>query len=106
MSDPRDEFADADIISSGDDGFTRPGFELTARIIRSRRAKIVAIPMLAAVVAATAVLVTDSHPATVPAAPGQQITITNTAVGGAGVVGHDGWVGTAGCRRGRACPKG
>ena len=105
MSDPRDEFADADVISSGDD-FTLRGFELTARIVRSRRARIIAIPVLAAGLATAAVLVTDSHPAGEPPAPGQQIAITNTAVGGAGVVGYGGWTGSAGCRRGRACPRG
>jgi hypothetical protein len=107
VSDPRDEFADADIISSGDDNdLTLRGFELTARIVRSRRAKIIAIPVLAAALAAGAVLTTDSRPASEPAPPSQQITITNSAVGGAGVVGHDGWVGAAGCRRGRGCPRG
>lgn len=108
MSDPGDESADADIISSGEGFgvFRISRWPFLARIVRSRRARFVAIPVLAAALSGAAVLATDSHPASEPAAPGQQITITNTAVGGAGVVGHDGWVGAAGCRRGRACPKG
>lgn len=109
MSDPRDEFADADIISSGGEGFGAFGvsrWPVLTRIIRSRRARIIAAPVVAAALAGGGVLVAVSQPAGSPAMPAQQIVITNTAIGGAGVVGPDGWAGAAGCRRGRGCPRG
>lgn len=108
VSDPGDESVDADIISSGEDfgAFRISRWPFVARIIRSRRARIVAVPVLAAMLATAAATATDSHQATEPAQPSQQVTITNTAVGGAGMVGYEGWIGAAGCRRGRACPRG
>ena len=105
VSDPRDELADADIISGGGEDFDARCPRL-AGIIRSRRARIIAIPVLAAALAGAVVTVTGSHPASEPVPPAQQVTITNTAVGATGVVGPDGWAGPAGCRRGSSCPKG
>jgi hypothetical protein len=105
VSDPRDESADADIISSGSEdfgAFASRWPELT-RIVRSRRARIIAVPVLAAALATAALLATDSHPASLPAQPGQQITILNTT---AGVAGPYGWVYPIGCRDGRGCPRG
>ncbi len=109
VSDPRDELADADVISSGGEDFGafaasrwptwsgvsgggggRPGgaggrplrrLGHRARRIRSRRARIVAVPVLAGVVAAVALLIPDSHPATRLAPPGQQAVVTNTTAG-------------------------
>jgi hypothetical protein len=95
VSDPRDELADADVISSGGEGLALLG--RLAGIIRSRRARIIAVPVLAATLTAAALLVPDSHPASSPAAPSQQVS---------GVVGANGWMGPTGCRRGRSCPRG
>ena len=109
VSDPRDESPAADIISSGGEDFGTfavSRWPQLTRIIRSRRARIIAVPVLAAALATAALLVTDTHPARGPAPSGQQITITNTAVGAAGVVGPHGWIGPAGCRPGRSCPRG
>jgi len=109
VSDSRDEFADTDIISSGGEGpgiFAASRWPGLARVVRSRRARIIAVPVVAAALAGAALLVADSQPASSPAVPGQQIVISNTAVAGAGVVGPDGWAGSAGCRRGRGCPRG
>ena len=77
VSDPRDELADADIISSGGRDFS----VLRARVIRSRWSRAAAIPVLVGLVAAAALLVRSPHPATRPAAPGQQAAITNTTTG-------------------------
>jgi Sigma-70 region 2 len=52
-----------------------------ARIIRARRARILAIPVLAGLVAAAAVLVPRGHPATRVAVPAQQAAITNSTAG-------------------------
>jgi hypothetical protein len=52
-----------------------------ARIIRSRRARILAIPVLAGLVAAAAVLVPRWHPVTRLAVLGQQAAVTNTSAG-------------------------
>jgi DNA-directed RNA polymerase specialized sigma24 family protein len=52
-----------------------------ARRIRSRRARIAAVPVLAGVVAAAALLIPDSHPATRLVPPGQQAVVTNTTAG-------------------------
>jgi hypothetical protein len=95
VSDRDDELADADIISSGGEGSAV--VEHLARTIRSRRARIIAVPVLAAAVTAVALLVPGSHPASPPAAPSQQV---------AGVIGPQGWAGPAGCHRGRSCPRG
>jgi hypothetical protein len=105
VSDPRDEFADADIISGGggDFGAFASRWPEIASIIRSRRARIIAIPVLAAALATAAVLVTDSHPASQPASPGQQILILNNT---AELSGPYGWVFPIGCRDGRGCPRG
>ena len=78
MSERRDELADADIITSGgDEDF---GVFWT-RAIRSRRARMAAIPVLAGVVAAAALLVPRAHPAARLTPPGQHAAITNTARG-------------------------
>jgi hypothetical protein len=52
-----------------------------ARTIRSRRARIVAVPVLAGLVAAAALLIPGSHPATRHAFPAQQTGVTNTTAG-------------------------
>ena len=52
-----------------------------ARIIRSRRVRILAIPVLAGLVAAAAVLIPRWHPAIRLAVAGQQAAITNTGAG-------------------------
>lgn len=110
VSNPRDELADADIISGGggDDfgAFAASRWPKLVRLVRSRCARIIAVPVLAGAVATGALLVAASQPANRPGPPGQQIAMTSTAVRAAGVVGPDGWVGPAGCRRGRDCPRG
>jgi hypothetical protein len=111
VSDPREEFPGADIISSGGEdfgAFAASRWPQLASIIRSRRARIIAVPVLAGAVAAAALLVVNSPSASGPGPPppGQQITIANTGVRVGGVVGPYGWVGPAGCRRGRSCPEG
>jgi hypothetical protein len=110
VSDPRDELADADIISSGGEGygwFTASRWPKPMRLVRSRRARIIGVPVLAGAVAAAALLATDSQPANSPGPPAQQTVITNTAVRPAGVIGPGGWwIGPGGCQRGRSCPRG
>ena len=55
VSDPRDELADADVITSGGEDFAAfaasrwPELVRLARIIRSRRARIIAVAVLATV---------------------------------------------------------
>jgi hypothetical protein len=109
VSDPDHELADADVISSGGEDFGTLAAsrwpELT-RFVRSRRARIIGVPVLVAAVAAAALLATDSQPPNSPGPPAQQVVITSTGVGGAGVAGPGGWVGPSGCRRGRSCPRG
>lgn len=78
VSEPRDELADVDVISSGGDG----NFGVFwARAIRSRWARMAAIPVLAGVVAAAALLIPRAHPAGRPTLPGQHVAITNTTTG-------------------------
>jgi len=103
VSDPHDELADADVISSGGEGFGAFAASRGARLVRSRRARIIGVPVLAGAVATAALLATQS--ASNPGPPSQQIAITNTAVRPAGVVGPGGWIGATGCRRGRDCPR-
>jgi len=85
--DPRDELADADIISSGgeDSGAFAaarwPELVRLTRTIRSRRARIIAIPVLAGLVAAAAWLVSGSRPAARSALGGQPAAITNSTAG-------------------------
>jgi hypothetical protein len=78
VSEPRDELADADIISSGGD---KDFGVFWARAIRSRRARLAAIPVLAGLVAAAVLLVPRTHPAARLTPPGQQVAITNTTAG-------------------------
>lgn len=52
-----------------------------ARAIRSRRARMAAIPVLAGVVAAVALLIPRAHPAGRLTPPGQHVAITNTTTG-------------------------
>jgi hypothetical protein len=109
VPDPDDELADADVISSGGEDFgtlAASRWPELARFVRSRRARIIGLPVLVAAVAAGALLATDSQPPNSPGPPAQQIVITSTGVGGAGVAGPGGWVGPSGCRRGRSCPRG
>jgi hypothetical protein len=90
--DPRNEPADADIISSGGEdfgAFAAPRWlehvRLTSeRAARSRRARIIAVPVLAGLVAAAALLIPGSHHSTSTAPPGQAgqpLLITNSTVG-------------------------
>ena len=51
------------------------------RAIRSRRARILAIPVLAGLIAAATLLVARGHPATRLTVPGQQAAITNATAG-------------------------
>ncbi len=108
--DPRDELADADIISSGGERcgwFAASCWPKPMRLVRSRRSRIIGVPVLAGAVAAATLLATDSQPASSPGLPAQQIAITNTAVRPAGVTGPGGWwIGPSGCQRGRSCPRG
>ena len=107
--DSPDELADVDVISGGGDGlgmFAASRWPKLARLVRSRRARIIAVPVLAGAVAGAALLVTDSHPANGSGPPIQQITIPNTAVQTGGVAGPDGLVWVTGCHRGRGCPRG
>jgi hypothetical protein len=90
--DPRDELADADIISSGGEDFGAsvaarwPELARLARIIRSRRARVIAVAVLAAAVTAAVLLVPGSHRATGITAPGRQAVVTSTTAGlGGGV---------------------
>lgn len=71
MSEPRDDLADADIISSG-------GRRLGA-LARARWLRWAGIPVLAGVVAVAALLVPGSHRVTGPARPGRPAVITNSA---------------------------
>jgi hypothetical protein len=92
VSGPRDELGDADIISSGGKDFG----VFWARVIRTRWARVAAVPLLAGLVAAAALLIPRPHPATRLAAPGQRAAITNTtAAGGSGAFAG----GTAGGRQ-------
>jgi len=84
--DPRDEPADADIIGSGEDfgAFAAsrwPGLVRLAGTTRSRRARIIAIAVLAAAVTAAALLIPGSHRATRVTVPGEQVVVTNTTAG-------------------------
>jgi hypothetical protein len=80
VTDPRDELADADIITGGGEDFGVFGAFL-ARAIRSRWAKVAAIPLLAGIVAAAALLLPHQHRAARLITPAQQAMITNTAAG-------------------------
>ena len=83
MSEPRDERADADIITSG--GGDKDFGVFWARAIRSRWARIAAVLVLAGVVAVAALAIPRSHPAARLTAPTQYVAITNTTTGlGAG----------------------
>jgi hypothetical protein len=75
---PRDELADADIISSGGD---QDFGAFWTRAIRSRWTRLAAIPVLAGLVAAAVLLVPRSHHAARLTPPGQQVAITNTTTG-------------------------
>jgi hypothetical protein len=89
VSDPRDDLADADVISSGDEDFGPFGaprwLELlrlgSERAARSRLARIIAVLVLAGLVVAATVLIPRSHHATSAPAPRQPLLITNSAVG-------------------------
>jgi hypothetical protein len=75
--DPRDELADADVISSGED---------FGAFAASRWARIVVALVLSGLVVMAVVLVARAHPVTRPAPPGQQAVITNSTAGlGSGV---------------------
>jgi hypothetical protein len=78
VSEPRDDRADADIISSGGD---KDFGVFWARAIRSRWARIAAILVLAGVVAAAALLVPRSHSTARLTPAGQHVAITNTTAG-------------------------
>jgi hypothetical protein len=84
VSDPRDELADADVITSGGERFAAfaasrwPGL---TRAIRSRRARIIAVPVLAGLVAVAAWLVPRSHPAARSVPVSQPAAITNSTLG-------------------------
>ena len=81
MSDPRDELVD--VISSGGEDFGPFAVrwaELVRRI-RSRRARIIAVPVLAGLVAAAAWLVPEAHHVTRSASQVQPAVITNSAAG-------------------------
>src|SRR5260370_7225220 len=78
VSEPRDELADADIISSGGDGDFGAFW---AGAIRSRWTRMAAIPVLAGAVAAAALAIPRAHPAARLTPPGQHVAITNTTTG-------------------------
>jgi hypothetical protein len=78
VSEPRDELADADIISSGGDGDFGAFW---ARVIRSRWTRLAAIPVLAGLVAAAVLLVPRAHQAARLTPVGQQVAITNITTG-------------------------
>jgi hypothetical protein len=71
VSDPRDELADADVITSGGEDFGA----------FARRARIIAVPVLAGLVAAAAWLVPRSHPAARSVSVSQPAVITNSPAG-------------------------
>ena len=107
MLDPGDELADADVISSGGEtfgAFAAARWPKLARFVRSPRARIIAVPVLAGAVAAGALLAADSQPPGSPGPPAQQIVITSTAVAPAGVVVPGEWIWLSRCRHG--CPRG
>jgi hypothetical protein len=109
VSDPGDELADADVISSGEGfgAFAAARWPKLTRFVRSRQARIIAVPVLAGAVAAGALLATDSQPPNSPGPPAQQIVLTHTADPVSGVVMPGQWVSwSTGCRRGRDCPRG
>ena len=83
MSDPYDELADADVISSGgrDFGAFAARWAELVRRLRSRRAAIIAVPVLAGLVAVAVLLVPASPQATRPASPAQPAVITNSTAG-------------------------
>jgi hypothetical protein len=88
LSDPHDELADADVITSGGADFGAfaasrwPQLARLAGAIWSRRARIIAVFVLAGLVAATAWLVPRSHPAAARSGPvGQPAVITNSTAG-------------------------
>ena len=87
VSDPRDELADADVITSGGEDFGAfaasrwPQLVRLAGAIRSRRARIIPVLVLAGLVAATAWLVPRSHPASRSVPVGQPAVITNSTAG-------------------------
>jgi hypothetical protein len=81
VSEPRDELADADVISSGREDSGAFAAAVTRRM-RSRWAMAAAVPVLAGVVAAAVVLVPASRPAARSAAPrlapsARQVSVTN-----------------------------
>ena len=78
MSEPRDELADADIISSGGD---QDFGAFWTRAIRSRWTRLAAVPVLVGLVAAAVLLTPRSHHAVRLTPPGQQVAITNTTTG-------------------------
>src|ERR1700683_2264554 len=79
MSEPRDECADADIITSG--GGDKDFGVFWARAIRSRWARIAAIPVLAGVVGLAALAIPRAHHAARLTLPAQHVAITNTTTG-------------------------
>jgi len=87
VSDPRDELADADVITSGGERFAAfaasrwPELVRVARTIRSRRARIIAVSVLAGLVAAAAWLVPRSHHAALSVPVSQPAVITNSTAG-------------------------
>jgi hypothetical protein len=78
VSEPRDELADADIISGGGD---KDFGVFWACAIRSRRVRMAAILVLAGLVAAAVLLVPRGHPAARLTPPGQHVAITNATTG-------------------------
>jgi hypothetical protein len=77
VSEPRDELADADIVSSGGEKFDA----FWGRVIGSRWTRIAAIPVLAGAVAAAVLAIPHAHPAARVTPPGQYVAITNTTTG-------------------------
>ena len=80
VSEPRDDLADADVISSG--GEHSGAFATAvARTMRSRRVRFAAIPVLAGLLTAAAVLIPASHPATRVAPSARLVVVTNGTAG-------------------------
>jgi hypothetical protein len=91
VPDPRDELAGADVISSGGEDFSvfAARWAEVVRRIRSRRAAILAVPVLAGAAAVAVLLFPASHHAARPGFPAQQVLITNSAAGlGSGTFAH------------------
>jgi hypothetical protein len=81
VTDPRDDLADADIITSGGGEDFGVFGAFWARAIHSRWASVAAIPLLAGIVAAAVLLVPHPHRAVRVATAGQPVTVTNTTAG-------------------------